>query len=81
MTDLKKYADEYITMTDEQANELTASSYKRQMSRLKIQKKYHAKISKTVDGKTAARFVQLDNAITMLYRLSVMDEIPFVGDM
>ena len=29
MTDLKKYADEYATMTDEQANELIASSYKR----------------------------------------------------
>lgn len=80
MTDLKKYAEEYATMTDEQANELIASSYKRQMNRMKMQKKYHAQIAKMVDGKTAARFVQLDDAISMLLRLSVMDEIPFIGD-
>ena len=80
MNDLKKYANEYATMTDEQANELVSSSFKRKMSRMKMQKKYHAQIVKMVDGKTAARFVQLDDAISMLMRLSVMDEIPFIGD-
>ncbi|MCZ4409804.1 hypothetical protein O3Q51_13370 [Cryomorphaceae bacterium 1068] len=80
MTDLKKYAEEYATMTDEQANELIASSFKRKMGRMKLQKKYHAQIVKMVDAKTAARFVQLDDAISMLLRLSVMDEIPFIGD-
>jgi hypothetical protein len=48
---------------------------------MKLQKKYHKLISKAVDAKSAARFVQLDDAISMMYRLSVMDEIPFVGDM
>ena len=78
---LKKYAEVYYKMTDEQADELIAENYKRHMDRLKLQKKYHKLISKNVDAKTAARFVQLDDAVSMLYRLSVMDEIPFVGDM
>jgi hypothetical protein len=78
---LKKYAEVYDKMTEEQANELIAENYKRHMDRLKLQKKYHKLISKNVDAKTAARFVQLDDTVSMLYRLSVMDEIPFVGDM
>jgi len=81
MQDLKKYAEMYSTLTDEQANELVASNYKRQMNRIKLQKKYHAQIAKMIDGKTAARFVQLDDAVSMMYRLTIMDEIPFVGDM
>ncbi len=81
MRDLKKYADMYETLTGEQANELVAASHKRQMNRIKLQKKYHAQIAKLVDAKTAARFVQLDDAVSMMYRLSIMDEIPFVGDM
>lgn len=79
--DLKRYAEVYATMTDEQADELIATNFKRHSDRMKLQKKYHKLISKNVDGKTAARFVQLDDAVSMLYRLSVMDEIPFVGDM
>jgi len=81
MTDLQMYAEKYETLTGEEANELVASSHKRQMNRLKVQKKYHAQVAKMVDPKTAARFVQLDDAISMLYRLSIMDAIPFVGDM
>jgi hypothetical protein len=79
--DLKRYAEVYATMTDEQANELIAANFKRHADRAKLQKKYHKLIAKNVDGLTAARFVQLDDAISILYRLSVMDEIPFVGDM
>lgn len=77
---LKRYAAEYENMTDEQAIEITKDHQNTAMQRLFLQKKYVKKIAKEAGGKVAARFAQIDNAVTMLMRLQIMDEIPMVGD-
>lgn len=77
---LKRYAAEYENMTDEQAIEITKDHQNTAMQRLFLQKKYAKKIAKEAGGKVAARFAQIDNAVSMLMRLQIMDEIPMVGD-
>lgn len=78
---LKGYAAEYNTLTDEQAISLTKQGQDAQLQRILLQRKYAKKLSKEVGGKIAARFVQIDNAIYMLLRLQILDEIPMVGDL
>lgn len=80
MESLKRYAAEYETITDEQAIEITKNLQNAEMQRIFLQKKYAKKMAKEVGGKVAARFAQIDNAVYMLMRLQVMDEIPMVGD-
>ncbi len=77
---LKSYASEYESMTDEQAMELTKNLQGISMQRLMLQRKYSKKIGKEIGGNVAARFTQIDDAVYMLLRLQVMDEIPMVGD-
>jgi uncharacterized protein YbjQ (UPF0145 family) len=77
---LKSYAEQYESMTDEQATDLTKQAQANTASRLKLQKKYFAKMNKVLGGKIASRFVQIDNAIYMLLSLQIMDEIPMIGD-
>lgn len=77
---LKNYAEQYEKMTDEQAAELTKDAHANTTSRLKLQKKYFAKMNKALGGKVASRFVQIDDAVYMLLSLQIMDEIPMIGD-
>lgn len=78
--DLGTYAKQYNTMTGEEADALMKRHYARELSRTMTQRKYHKKMSKQIDPLTSARFVQVDNAVSMILRLSVMDEFPFIGD-
>lgn len=78
--DLGTYAETYKTMTGDDADLLMKRHYARELSRTMTQRKYHKKMSKQIDALTAARFVQVDNAVSMILRLSVMDEMPFIGD-
>lgn len=78
--DLKTYAAKYNTMTSDEADRLMKRHYARELSRTITQRKYHKKITKQIDGLTAARFVQIDNSVSMIMKLSALDEIPFIGD-
>ena len=77
---LKTYGEQYEKMTDEQAVTLEKSMLANQLKRTKIRKKYFNKMNKALGGKTATRFMQLDNIVAMVLRLSIYDELPLVGD-
>ncbi len=78
--DLGIYAEKYNTMTAEDADELMTRHYAREVSHTKTQRAYYKKMKKQINALTAARFVQVDNAVSMIMRLSIMDEFPFIGD-
>lgn len=78
---LKTYAEQYEKMTDEQAADLEKAILANQAKRVKIRKKYFNKMNKALGGKIATRFMQLDNIVAMVLRLSIYDELPLVGDM
>ena len=80
MSNLKAYGEQYESMTNEQATAIMNVSLANEAKRNKIRKKYFKKISKSLDAKTASRFLQLDLMVSMVLKLSVYDELPLIGD-
>ena len=74
---IKDYAENYESLTDDKAGELTKKSLKIREDRLKLQKKYIKKISKELSPIRAARWAQLENQIGLLLELQVVSSIPF----
>lgn len=78
---LKAYGEQYEKMTDEQAESIEKEVIANQAKRSKLRKKYFNKMNKSLGGKIATRFMQLDNIVAMVLRLSIYDELPLVGDL
>lgn len=77
---LKKYNAKFHNITAEECDEVMKASLKHEAQRTAIRKKYFKKISKSLDAKIAARFLQLDEIVTMVLYISIYDELPLVGD-
>ena len=75
---IKDYAANYEALTDEKADEIVKADFKLDDKRLKLEQKYYKKMAKAMSPKLAARFFQIDNAITLLVRLQVAAEMPLV---
>lgn len=80
MTNLKAYGEQYDKMTNEQATAIMNVILSNEAKRSKIRKKYFKKMSKSLDSKTASRFLQIDSMVSMVLKLSVYDELPLIGD-
>ena len=77
---LKKYADQYATMTHEQATALMKESLKNQSEGVKIRDKYFNKMAKAVPGIAAARFAQVDMYLQSAMTADMLDNLPLFGD-
>ena len=77
---IEKYAEQYSGLTNDQATTLMNESFKLRADREKLRKKYFKKISKAVDAKTAAGFIQLESYIATAITFDLMDSVPFVGE-
>jgi hypothetical protein len=77
---IEKYAEQYASLTNEQATDLVNTSFKLKLDRLNLRKKYFKKISKAVDAKTATSFLQLEEYIATAITFDLYDSIPFVGE-
>lgn len=75
---IKDYAANYEALTDEKADEIVKADFKLDEKRLKLEQKYYKKMAKELSPKIAARFFQIDNAMTLLVRLQVAAELPLV---
>ena len=75
---IKDYADNYATMTDAKAKELTEKAFKFQEDRLKLRKKYFNQVSKALSPVMAAKFAQVDNQIQLLIDMQIASELPLV---
>ncbi len=75
------YAKNYMNLTDEKATELINTSLDNQLEFSKLMRSTFAKMSKTIGGKKAAQFIQIENYLENVIRLEIADEIPFVGEM
>lgn len=73
---IKEYAENYENMTDEKANELMKQWFKQQNNRLGLLEKTAKKIAKATDPVTAARFIQVENAVNMIIDLQIAGELP-----
>ena len=77
---LQQYADEYGTLTDDQADELLGKALLLQKDNLSLFKKYYKKAKKAVGPKTAVSWIQVEDYIYTALRMEILDNIPFVGE-
>jgi hypothetical protein len=75
---LKKYADSFNTLTDEQADQMFKEGSSIKMKQLKLINKYYKKMKKATSTKLAARFYQIENYLITVITFTIYDSIPFV---
>jgi hypothetical protein len=75
---LKQYADQYLTMTSEQADAWTKKVMELQKKTDNLISTYYTKIKGVSDGLVATQFYQIENYILTAIRMQVLQNIPFV---
>ena len=74
------YAEQYESLTNEQADALMLKALSIRSSNEKLLKKYYKKIKKVTDAKTATQFFQLEAYLAAAITYSLLESIPFVGE-
>ncbi len=77
---IKKFADNYETMSDETAIELWQENMKIKQELLKLEKSYFAKFQKIMTGKKVMRYFQTESKIQSLINAQLALEIPLVEE-
>jgi hypothetical protein len=77
---LKKYAEQYNTMTDEQADAWTTEVIKLQTATDKLIATYYGKIKKATSATVATQFYQIEGYILTAIRMEILEKVPFLGD-
>lgn len=75
---IKDYAAQYDNLTDAQADGLMARMIKFNKSRNDLTAEYYPKFKKAIGAKQAAKFVQVDNRLTLLVDLQLANSVPII---
>jgi hypothetical protein len=75
---IKDYGAEYDTLTDSQADGLMDRMLKFDKSRNELRAQYYPKFKKAIGAKQAAKFIQVDNRLTLLVDLQLVNAIPII---
>lgn len=75
---LGQYADQYLTMTAEQADAWTKKSIELQKKTDGLIGLYYAKVKAISDGLVATQFYQIEIYILSAIRMQILQEVPFV---
>lgn len=78
---IEDYAENYETLSDEKATELTQANLKNNQDFDKLLSKTFSKAKKTIGGKNAAKFVQLEQYLQIIIRSELQDNIPFIDEL
>ena len=78
---LKNYVENYDSLTDEKTDELVKEAMSQNKEIDKLISTYYNKVKKQNGSKVSAQFYQLENFIYVATRSSIMDEIPFIGEL
>lgn len=78
---LERYVQNYNQVTDEKLDALVAEMIKLKSSTDKLMNQYYKKIRKASGAKAATQFFQLENYFSSAIRLSIYDNIPFIGEL
>ena len=77
---IKNYADNYASLDDAKAAELTEANLKNIADTDKLLSKTFSKAKKIVGGRNAAKFVQLEQYLQVTIRGEIQDSIPFIDE-
>ena len=75
---IQDYADNYRTMTNDQALLFTRQWLDVDIASTQLRQKYVPIVAKVLDGRKAATFFQLDRRIAMMIDLQVSSQMPLV---
>lgn len=77
---MTKYAEQYATLTAEQADQLSAESFKWRASREKLEQSYYKKFKKAVGAIRAAQFVQFERYVDTSIDAELYQNMPIIGE-
>jgi hypothetical protein len=75
---LKQYADQYLTMTSEQADVWTKKVIDLQKKTDNLIVTYYGKVKLVSDGIVATQFYQIENYILTAIRAEILEAVPFL---
>ncbi len=75
---MKKFSDNFQTLTDDQATQLMTAYSNIRLKDLKINAEVKKKMSKSLSSKTVMRFVQLENKLAAYENFESAMQIPLV---
>ena len=78
---IEAYATDFATMDDKKATDLTIKKLAWADKYTKFQQSYFPKFSAIIGGLQAAKFFQLEDYIENCIRMTIQEEIPFVGEL
>src|SRR6187549_1966821 len=76
---IEEYATHYDKLDSKKASELVTKKFAWADKYTKFQQSYFTKFSAVIGGLQAAKFMQLEDYIENCIRLSIQEEIPFIG--
>ena len=75
---LKAYAEEYETITPEEADAIMKKAFEYQKKHLALELKYYKILKKKLGALVATRFIQVEEYINTGVKMQLLDAIPFV---
>jgi hypothetical protein len=75
---LVQYAEQYMNMTSEQADEWTKKVMELQNKTDKLIATYYDKVKGISDGVVATQFYQIENYILSMIRMQLLQDVPFL---
>ena len=75
---VKRFAEKYGTIADEEAGVFAKEWFDIQKDRMKLREKYFGKVAKATSNKVAARFTQVEYTIDTLMDLQIAAELPLM---
>ena len=76
IANIKDFAANFDSLTDNKANQLINNAFDFQENRLNLNKKYFGKIADAIGTTVAAKFMQLEYEIQLIIDLSVNSSLP-----
>lgn len=77
---IQKYAEQYETLTDEQADELMKESFAIRKKEESLQGKYYKKVKKEMTALRAAQFIQFERFVKTSIDNKLNSQLPLVGE-
>ncbi|TMI64646.1 MAG: hypothetical protein E6H07_01645 [Bacteroidetes bacterium] len=78
---IEAYATNYETLDNKKATDLTTKKLAWADKYTKFQQLYLTKFTAVIGGLQAAKFIQLEDYIENCIRLSIQEDIPFIGEL
>ena len=78
LENIKRFSDNFTTMTDQVGAEIAAEWFGQQNDRLELLRSTHGEVEEAIGGMLAARWVQVEHTLTMLIDIQVAAALPLI---